>query len=306
MSSEQGELAGEGNVAADPGRAFAQLMSAAADVVTPDGGEAPYGWTTDPDGTRRPKKTAGRPRKSPPLEELKAQRAAAAAEDSGPAGSPEPERPPSGKRRRSKTAAAGPDKPEAPVPQFREGQIAKGVNRLYRRAGRIVRAFDPEIGAALIEITRKDILDDGAPDPEDVTVGEAWEEIARTNPRIRRWLLKIIAGGAWGQLVMVHAPVLLAVLMKDAVRKRLPLSKLLAAFFSDDDDQGDAVGSPDAGSPGNGPGPLVGGLSPEDLQQLAGIADQMMGQMTGKRRPGGTPRARPAAGPRGAASRPAA
>lgn len=50
----------------DPGRDFARLMSgagaAAAPAVDP---EAPYGWTVDRDGNRRPKKTAGRPRKSP-------------------------------------------------------------------------------------------------------------------------------------------------------------------------------------------------------------------------------------------------
>ena len=201
------------------------------------------------------------------------------------------------------------------MPQFREGQIAKGINRLYRRGGRIVRAWDPEIGTALIEITRKDTLDDGVtPDPEDVTVGEAWEELARTNPRIRRFLLKVIAGGAWGQLVMVHAPVLLAVLMKDAVRKHLPLAKLLAAFFQDDDDTGPVPDGPvipgevldAAGSPGNVPGPLFGGMTPEDLQEMAAMADKLLAGATGKRRPGGTPRARPAASRAEGASPPAA
>jgi hypothetical protein len=51
----------------NPGQEFARLMSgaqqAAAPAVDP---EAPYGWTVDKDGNRRPKKTAGRPRKSAP------------------------------------------------------------------------------------------------------------------------------------------------------------------------------------------------------------------------------------------------
>ena len=54
----------------DPGRDFARLMSGAARAAQPAvDPDAPYGWTVDKDGTRRPKKTAGRPRKSPPPDE---------------------------------------------------------------------------------------------------------------------------------------------------------------------------------------------------------------------------------------------
>lgn len=83
----------------------------------------------------------------------------------------------------------------------------------------MIRVADADIGQALIDITRKD-------DPEDVTVGEAWEQLARANPRIRRFLLRLIAGGAVGQLFMCHAPVLMAVLMKESVRKHIPFPRL--------------------------------------------------------------------------------
>ena len=66
------------------------------------------------------------------------------------------------------------------------------MNRLYARVGRIVRVMDPVIGQAIIETTSKEA-------ESEVTVGEAWEELARTNPRIRRVLLKLISGGAWGR-----------------------------------------------------------------------------------------------------------
>jgi hypothetical protein len=53
-----------GDEAPDPGQEFARLMSgSAAAAAPPVDPEAPYGWTTGRDGVRRPKKTAGRPRK---------------------------------------------------------------------------------------------------------------------------------------------------------------------------------------------------------------------------------------------------
>jgi hypothetical protein len=277
----------------DAAQAFAALMNdAATEAAPPPGDEAPYGYTTDPlTGERRPKKAAGRPRKSPSLEELRAAREAEPAGDAAqePAADRAPGTSPKTRARRGK------NEPK-PVPPFREGQIARGVNKLYRRAGRIVRAWDPVVGEALIEITRKE-------DDADTTVGEAWENIARHNVRVRRVLLALIRGGDWGALVWAHSPVIMAILMKDSVQKHLPLHKIVAAFFSSDEDEGPPppagavpgeVIPPDMpGSPGNGAGPLPGGLTKEDLMQLSEVADRLMSN--GPRRSAGMPRARPSA-----------
>lgn len=250
---------------------FAALMNKAAEAAGADAPEeAPYGYTTDKDGTTRPKKTPGRPRKSPSVDELKAARAAAAGSDPVNRGPGEGDRAPdtSKRRRRGKTAEA---KPATPVPQFREGVIEKGINKLYRRAGKMIRVMDRDIGHAFIDITVKD-------EDDDVTVGAAWEELARTNPRIRKFLLKIIAGGAVGQLFMCHAPVLLAILMKDAIRRHIPFHKLMEAFL----DGGEDGETPADGTP-------MEGLTMPDMAAMMGLAQQFAEQaMSGGRMPGGT------------------
>src|SRR5579859_2467467 len=244
-------------------------MSKAAEQAGP-AEEAPFGFTRDEaTGELRPKKAAGRPRKTPTLDELKAAKEAeaAAAEGAAKAG----DRAPSARRphRRTRGEPAA-DKPKQPVPQFREGQIERGINGLYRKAGRMIRVADHDIGQAFIDITRKE-------DAEDVTVGEAWEQLARTNPRIRAFLLRMIAGGAVGQLFMCHAPIVMALLMKDAIRKRLPFPKLAEAFLTPDED-GDAPAD----------GTVAEGLTMPDMGQMMAMAQQFAEQaMNGRAAPPG-------------------
>lgn len=232
--------------------------------------EAPYGYTIDrKTGDRRPKKRAGRVRLAPKPDE-----ADQPAESGAPKAEREPDRAPGkvhpqNKRRgRAPRAAKPPPEPMAP---FRAGPIAKAVNRLYLRAGKLLRVWDEEIGAAVISMTRKELDEQGQPDPEDVTVGEAWEEVARLNPRIRALLMKLISGGAWSQLFMVHAPLLLAVLMKESVARRLPLMRLLGAFL---DDSTDEVRPEPA--PGGMPANLFAGLTQDDLMQAASAFQAFM------------------------------
>lgn len=236
--------------------------------LSPDA-SAPLGYVIDrATGERRPKKKAGRPPKT-----TVQRRTESAKADPPPAKTEADLVPgqiikPTGSRRRQR---GGPAPDPEPVAPFRAGPIAKGVNRLYRKAGKILSVWDREIGAAVIECTRKDIdPETGEPDPDDVTVGEAWEEIARVNPRIRRILLRMIEGGAWGQLLMAHAPILLAILMKESILKRLPMGRLLAAFM-DDSESGDDIGGPQGPPAG-----LFAGLTPEDLNQAMSMFGQMM------------------------------
>jgi hypothetical protein len=255
----------------DPAAGFAALMSKAAEAATP-AEEAPFGYTRDEaTGELRPKKAQGRPRKSPTLDELKAAKEAeaAAAEGAAKAG----DRAPSARRphRRTRGEPAA-DKPKQPVPQFREGQIERGINQLYRKAGKLIRVMDADVGQALIDITRKE-------DAEDQTVGECWEQLARTNPRIRAFLLRMIAGGAWGQLFMCHAPVLMAIVMKDAIRRRLPFGKVVQAFLEPDED-GDAPAD----------GTVAEGLTMPDMGQMMAMAQQFAEQAMNGRAASSSPR----------------
>ncbi len=251
----------------------AQVVPEGPPVETDEPSEgAPFGWMVDPaSGERRPKKRPGRRPKgaqppvgqSPGLQELQELGSLPeTGEDIAP-GAP--------KRHRVRGARRTP-KPAPELPPFRAGVIAKGVNRLYRRAGRVARLLNRDIGTAIIATTKpaKPSEDDDEDDHEDhLTVGEAWEALAKTNPRIRMWLLRFIAGGAMSDLFEAHLPILLAVLMVDGIRQRLPLAGLAQAFLQDDDED-DEDGSPLA--------QMMGGINPQDMAQMMNMAQQFMGQ----------------------------
>lgn len=174
------------------------------------------------------------------------------------------DRPPGGRGRRRPKAGTDEQPREARTPAFRAGPIAKGMNSLYARTGKFVRVWDADIGGALIAMTRKESDDD-------TTVGEAWEELARTNPRVRAFLLRLIEGGAWGQLMMAHMPLVMAVLLKDAVRRRVPLMRVLGDVLADDEE---------------GPASFPTGLTQGDLEQAMSLAAEQFGLMMDGRVPG--------------------
>lgn len=238
--------------------------------------EAPYGYTTDREtGEKRPKKRPGRrpaglrvpSGPSPALEDLQALGTVAGApeEDRAPAA------PPKGKRGR-------PPKAEEPLPPFRAGPIAKWVNNQYRRVGRVVRMMDYDIGTAIIACTRKPPAEDGDEDTH-TTVGEAWENLAKSNPRVRRVILKAMSGGLVGEMVWAHAPIFLAIFMKESIRSRIPILGLVEAFMGDDRGEPDGEGYEGGYDYTGGMGGLLAGLRPEDMAQMMQMGQQMMGQM---------------------------
>ncbi len=191
------------------------------DPLAPDE-NAPYGYTVDrKTGERRAKKVAGRHKAEPDGSDTPDDVRSLPPVERG------KDREPGSvtvKGRRSR-----PVKEPQDVPAFRAGPIAKGMNRLYLKTGKLVRGFDQEVGQAMIDATKKESEDD-------VTVGEAWEEIARVNPRIRAFLTKLISGGAWGQLFMAHAPIFLAVVMKPAIISHIPFAKVIESMAAPEED----------------------------------------------------------------------
>ena len=162
------------------------------------------------------------------------------------------ERPPRNRRKSVKKdteTIIPPPEDDKPLPPYRAGIITRGMNKFYRRAGKICKVMDREIGEALVACT-VNTAEDG--DPDD-SVGAAWDELAKANPRVRRVLLKMIQGGVYGQLVMAHAPIMMAIVMKDAIRKHIPFHKLIEALTEKDED------SPE----GN-----LGGLNTDDIGQM--------------------------------------
>ena len=214
-------------------------------------GAAPYGWTRDrKTGTLRAKKRPGRPSVPPSAEELAAALAAAVPAE------PVPDRPPAAPAARRIRINLPGSEPQAPA-MPRGGIIAAGVDKLYRRAGKLLRALDHDIGQALIECTRQDLLDEG-----ELTVGQAWEQLAKTNPRIRAFLMRAIAGGAWGDLIMAHAPIGIAIVMKPAVQRLIPWGRIV-----------ESMAEPDEDTP-EGEGGLPGGMTAADFEELKATASE--------------------------------
>lgn len=226
-----------------PGDDLADGETAGSDFAD---GDAPYGWTRDRGtGTLRPRKRPGRPRTQANAEELAA----------APAVEREPDRPPAAPQGRSRRRGTIHDAPAPAMPKG--GIIAAGVDKLYRRAGKLLRALDHDIGQALIECTRAELLDEG-----ELTVGQAWEQLAKSNPRIRAFLLRAIAGGAWGDLIMAHAPVGIALVMKPAVQRLIPWGRIV-----------ESMAEPDEDTP-EGEGGLPGGMTAADFEELKATASE--------------------------------
>jgi hypothetical protein len=237
---------------------------------------APFGYMTDPNtGEVRPKKRPGRrpkaarlpPGPSPSIEELQSLGSLAESSDDTPPGEP----PKRGRKASMKSET---------LPPFRAGSIAKGMNSLYRRAGRIVRIWDVEIGSAIIATTQ-------AVDDDDSTVGDAWEALAKSNPRIRAFLLKLLTGGAWSAVVMAHMPIFMAIAMKPGIRERIPFMGLAQTFLTDEEPTPDG---PMQYVPSDF-SQMLGGINPDDMAQMMSVAQTMMGQAAmNVPRPNGTPR----------------
>jgi len=223
---------------------------------------------TDPEtGLRRPKKRPGRRSKtaqppagpSPSLEQLQELGTLPeASEDTAPGA------PAKGKKRPAMKAET--------LPPFRAGVIAKGMNKLYRKAGRIIRLFDYDIGTAVIVSATKQPDDD---EDEDTTVGEAWEAVAKSNPRIRAFLLKLMVGGAWSALFTAHLPIFMAIAMKEGIRTRIPFLQLAETLLTDEPEGQEGAGGEAVPS---GLAQMMGGITPDDMAQMMGMAQMFMGQ----------------------------
>lgn len=247
------------------GADWAAHMAGLAAKAAPAESDAPFGYTIDREtGEQRPKKAAGRPRKSPSLDELKAAKEQAAV--SSPAAEPPQDRAPDPKAGKGK---GGGNPLPADVPQHRPGVITKGMNKRYRQLGKAVRALDKDIGQGFIEAA-KNTADPPAEgqEPEDNSVGACWDDLARTNPRIRKFCLAIIQGGAWGALVLAHAPIGVAVAVKFVSKNPGWIGKLILSMAEPDED------TPE------GEGGLPFGLTADDAQQVLKMAGPLLEQMS--------------------------
>lgn len=234
-----------------------------ADPYAPDD-NAPFGYMDDPaTGERRPKKTAGRQKKepgpdlapgaTPSIEDLKAGQAASSGADTKP-----------GDRAPGKAAK----KPKTIVPPYRAGIIAKGMNKRYRQIGKLVRPLDADIGQSFITMAQNTAEPEDDGDEADNSVGACWDDLARTNPRVRKFCLTMIQGGVVGALVIAHTPLGVAIAMKFIGAN----PGLIGRFVM-------SMTEPEPDEDGASDGPF--GLNVEDLGQMAGMMEKLVPGMPG-------------------------
>jgi hypothetical protein len=83
------------------------------------------------------------------------------------------------------------------VPQLPKGAVRDAVSQLHVFGGMGLNALGkPETGGTLIK--------------EADAIGEAWEELAKTNPAVRRAMISLMMTSAWGGLAVAYMPVAVA------------------------------------------------------------------------------------------------
>jgi hypothetical protein len=114
---------------------------------------------------------------------------------------PEPTEPPRKRRTRPRLDQPTPDRrivrdEEAP-PEYRAGILVKPLTDLYVAVGTMLLPITTPVGTAFVQ--------NAGP------CAESLDELARTNPAVRKVLMSLLTTGAWGKVIAAHFPILLAI-----------------------------------------------------------------------------------------------
>lgn len=95
--------------------------------------------------------------------------------------------------RGERTNATKPPREKKPLPPIPTKGFAPGVIKMYQTLAAAVTPFDVALGNALLASAEE--------------AGEAWDELARQNQTVRRFLAWMLESTAWGKLLQAHAPI---------------------------------------------------------------------------------------------------
>lgn len=113
-----------------------------------------------------------------------------------------------------------PEKVQLPVPGMpRKGALARQITQMYVSLGTFLLPFDAACAGAIINAAPR--------------CGEAMENLARENPAVRRAIMAMVETSVWGQVVMAHAPIMLAIAIHHVPAVRENLSGIAAKIVSD-------------------------------------------------------------------------
>jgi hypothetical protein len=85
---------------------------------------------------------------------------------------------------------------EAP-PEYRAGILVKPLTDLYVAIGTMLLPITTPVGTAFVQNAQP--------------CAESLDELARTNPAVRKVLMSLLTTGAWGKVIAAHFPILLAI-----------------------------------------------------------------------------------------------
>jgi hypothetical protein len=97
------------------------------------------------------------------------------------------------------------EKEEAETPRpvntqntYRPGMLVKPLTAFYETIGGLIILADPTCGQAIINSAEE--------------AAKALDELARTNPKVRKVLMRLMQSGAVTKVVIAHLPIVMAVL----------------------------------------------------------------------------------------------
>lgn len=110
----------------------------------------------------------------------------------------------------ARTAARASDKPPgrprksepkapAPVITYTNGMFRAPITALYEQAGGLISYVAYPVGVTTQQ--------------QAAECGNAWDELAKSNPAVRKWLHSMTRTGAWGKLFAAHLPIFMTALM---------------------------------------------------------------------------------------------
>jgi hypothetical protein len=121
------------------------------------------------------------------------------------------------KRRRAKTIEERKAlRKNKPMPKAPQGGLRRPLEDMYTGLGMMLMPFDPSCGKVII---------DAAP-----RCAETLDELAKTNPAVRRILISLVTTSALGAVIMAHAPILMAIAMHHVPALRDRQEKMVGEF----------------------------------------------------------------------------
>jgi len=128
----------------------------------------------------------------------------------------EPPRKPKWWERKPKNGGAKKAKVRKPEPPAPRGGLRKPLEDLYAGLGMMLIPFDPSCGKVIIEAAPR--------------CAETLDDLAKTNPAVRRILISLVTTSALGAVIMAHAPILMAIAMHHIPALREKQEKMVGEF----------------------------------------------------------------------------